>query len=607
MATEQPFWFDGGGTRLFGVYHPATTDEPPRAALVFVHPLFEEKKSAHRILVDTARTLAAAGVAVLRFDLAGCGDSEGALDAQSPSVWQDNICAAARYLAQRLPDTPLGVLGVRMGGTLALSAAIAIPAIKILALWEPVPDGAAWLRERLRQRLVREMLASGRAGDGTAAATGAEQQSLDVDGFRLSPRLAQDIETINVSSPDAVNFNGSVLILKIGSASRPAAAVEALCTRLNTNNAAAEIRHVRAPPFWNRLEPQPCPEAAATTLDWLTSVLSIAASTTGTKGEDAENGAAIRTPGLNPAPNGSVEKQRDDFALHTGEQPLTFGAHGRRLHGILHPACHTDRDPARIPAVLFLHGWGAYRIGPHRMFVHAARFFAGQGNPVLRFDFAGRGDSEGVTEDATIDSMAIDAGRALATLRDAAPDHPLVILGMCSGAKVAAAVAAKHAAEVNGVVLWSPEPPDEAEQAAGGIKRVRRRGDVLRAYWGKLIRPSVWRKVITGGVNWRLVHRALVGRRGPKTNERERDRTVYRAFGSYPGRRLLVFGTADPSADTARKQHRRLAQGSDAEYTEHGIENADHNFYDADWERAVIEISAAWLLTPDKTKARENH
>ena len=74
--TETPFFFPNGSTSLFGVFH-----EPPgpssKSAFVFCHPWGEEKLWAHRGFVSFARTLAADGHPVLRFDYMGNGDSDG--------------------------------------------------------------------------------------------------------------------------------------------------------------------------------------------------------------------------------------------------------------------------------------------------------------------------------------------------------------------------------------------------------------------------------------------------------------------------------------------------------------------------------------------------
>ena len=56
---ERVVEFVSGGAPLHGVLH--TPDQEQGRALVFCHPFAEEKKCAHRALVETARACAAAG------------------------------------------------------------------------------------------------------------------------------------------------------------------------------------------------------------------------------------------------------------------------------------------------------------------------------------------------------------------------------------------------------------------------------------------------------------------------------------------------------------------------------------------------------------------
>ena len=74
--TETPVFFKNGTNRLFGIVHYPETGEPENA-FVFCHPFAEEKLWAHRVYVNFARYLAKHGWAVLRFDYAGYGDSDG--------------------------------------------------------------------------------------------------------------------------------------------------------------------------------------------------------------------------------------------------------------------------------------------------------------------------------------------------------------------------------------------------------------------------------------------------------------------------------------------------------------------------------------------------
>ena len=108
--------FESGGEPLHGVLHVAS--EPASRALVLCHPFAEEKKCAHRTMVEAARAIAEAGIAVLRFDHRGCGDSPGSFGACDVHDWRADIRGALECAARETGATA-GLLGLRLGATLA--------------------------------------------------------------------------------------------------------------------------------------------------------------------------------------------------------------------------------------------------------------------------------------------------------------------------------------------------------------------------------------------------------------------------------------------------------------------------------------------------------
>jgi hypothetical protein len=78
---------------------------------------------------------------------------------------------------------------------------------------------------------------------------------------------------------------------------------------------------------------------------------------------------------------------------------------------------HLPDGRGRAPAVLMCHGFTGHKAEAHRLFVHTARRLMQEGLVVLRFDFLGSGDSEGLFEEMTIRGEVEDALNALAFLR----------------------------------------------------------------------------------------------------------------------------------------------------------------------------------------------
>ncbi|HEY0179321.1 MAG TPA: hypothetical protein VGC30_06790 [Dokdonella sp.] len=128
--------------RLFAVRRAGPA---PAAAFVLCPPFFHEQFLSYRLLSLTAARLAARGIASLRFDYFGSGDSWGSeADFSLAGAIADTETALAE-LAARLPGVPLRLLGARAGAWPAATVAArhGLP----LWLWQPLPDGAEWLRE----------------------------------------------------------------------------------------------------------------------------------------------------------------------------------------------------------------------------------------------------------------------------------------------------------------------------------------------------------------------------------------------------------------------------------------------------------------------------
>jgi putative redox protein len=82
--------------------------------------------------VHISRTLSRRGIAVLRFDFTGLGESEGEFAATTFSSQVSDLRAAASFLEREL-QAPRLLIGHSMGGTAALAAALEIPSIAAVA------------------------------------------------------------------------------------------------------------------------------------------------------------------------------------------------------------------------------------------------------------------------------------------------------------------------------------------------------------------------------------------------------------------------------------------------------------------------------------------
>ena len=240
MPTENAFRFDEDNS-LFGVLHAVEAARPP-CAVVFCPPMAEEKKSSYRTFVETARALADAGVPSLRFDYFGTGDSDGHFTGFAPGRAVEDIAAAARTLRERAAVESVVLLGLRLGGTIALSAAGRADAGRVL-LWEPIVSGKRFFDLTIKRQMMRRQLIGGGGGE-------SQEGIVDLDGYPLSREAADEVGQLDAVEAMA-GFDGPVGLLQIShteSASRDSQQL------IDAGGDRLTFHAVVCQPFWSRID-----------------------------------------------------------------------------------------------------------------------------------------------------------------------------------------------------------------------------------------------------------------------------------------------------------------------------------------------------------------
>lgn len=105
-------------------------DAPPRAWALFAH-CFTGSKNL-KVTTVISRALCASGIAVLRFDFTGLGESEGEFADTTFSTNVGDLRSAAEYL-EREHRAPALLVGHSLGGTAILKAALELPYVRAVA------------------------------------------------------------------------------------------------------------------------------------------------------------------------------------------------------------------------------------------------------------------------------------------------------------------------------------------------------------------------------------------------------------------------------------------------------------------------------------------
>jgi exosortase A-associated hydrolase 2 len=133
------------------------------------------------------------------------------------------------------------------------------------------------------------------------------------------------------------------------------------------------------------------------------------------------------------------------------EESVEFESGGLTLRGVVHRPAH---DPPAV-GIVFVHPFAEEKKSAHRTFVEMARAAADAGCAVLRFDFRGCGDSDGLFEEADLQAWRADLRRAFALAKETLGRPRMGLLGLRLGAALAAELAEEEL-ELAFLLLWEP-------------------------------------------------------------------------------------------------------------------------------------------------------
>lgn len=287
--------------------------------------------------------------------------------------------------------------------------------------------------------------------------------------------------------------------------------------------------------------------------------------------------------------------------MNSAESALAFPCGTDELVAVV----HRGAAEARV-GVLVVVGGPQYRVGSHRQFVLLARGLAGQGLPVMRFDYRGMGDASGHV--LTFEESGEDIRRAIDKFFLCEPTlRSVVIWGLCDAAS-AALFYAHRDARVSGLVLLNPWVRTEAGMAKAYMKHY---------YLQRAFSPEFWKKAVTGKLNLAAALKGFmalaVKLRGGEKPEGLAGRgtqtiavtaplpeRMAQGWDKFKGPVLLILsGNNDYVADefrdlvTASRSWQRRVKRSDVTWQD--FPAANHTFSRSDWRHQVEQWTGQWI------------
>lgn len=137
--------FENQGQKIFGVVHRPLTDMPCPAVLM-CHGFAGHKIGKNKLYVSLSEKLAELGIASLRFDFRGSGDSEGDFSHMTISGEVGDAVEATEYLieASGIDSSALGIFGRSLGGIVAIMTAEQTNVFQSIAIWASAFHANKW-------------------------------------------------------------------------------------------------------------------------------------------------------------------------------------------------------------------------------------------------------------------------------------------------------------------------------------------------------------------------------------------------------------------------------------------------------------------------------
>ncbi|MEO9198836.1 MAG: hypothetical protein ABI206_08800 [Antricoccus sp.] len=347
---DNPGWFGPPDRALFGWLCVPDTEEAAWGVLLCAS-VGEEEHNAHETFRELAHTLATHGIASLRFDYQGTGDSVGNwTDPGRVEAWICSVQTAYEALRE-IGVSKVAAVGMRFGASLVAAAAQrGLIDFDALVLWDPC-GGKSLLREGQARRPSRREPAAGAA---------------DTPGYLYSPDTAHDMRELSVASLPPGRIASRLMVLTRNDRPTP----RALRRRLEGDHiewaSAVGQGDLLDVPMTDNSVPI---ESLGQIVRWLQEI-------------DRQPPQHLRSKLMRQLTLPTV-----DEGSPLSERVVSLGRIG--LFGII-------TEPERLrraPTVVLINVANDRHVGPGRRWVEYARSWAAHGFRVLRMDQSGAGDS----------------------------------------------------------------------------------------------------------------------------------------------------------------------------------------------------------------------
>jgi hypothetical protein len=211
---------------------------------IYCHPLFDERKCAHRFSYQLKNTFLAAGLTLERFDYRGTGEAAG-------DFKDISLETLRRDVSQQANGDKICLIGLRLGASLALDYSVRnSEAVRKMVLLEPIVNGAQYVDYLYRKQHIKDLMT------GKSVGIPRDNGYVNIEGYKTNVHFLEQVKSLDLIEKAKENLpKSSVLIIQISNYSKIDPEIAVLAKQLESSAKQIIFKNVNMPIFWERL---PC-------------------------------------------------------------------------------------------------------------------------------------------------------------------------------------------------------------------------------------------------------------------------------------------------------------------------------------------------------------
>ena len=209
---------------------------------IYCHPLFDERKCAHRFSYQLSKVFEKNNLQLERFDYQGTGEANG-------EFFEVTMDSLRKDLATKVEGGDVCLIGTRFGATIAFDCCCqGKSTIQMLVLIEPVVNGQSYVKYLFRKQHLKDMMT-----DNDSEFAG-EDRFCNLEGYKTASKFIEQIKQIQLVETSEKMRPGTIVhVVQISASSRINAEYALFTEHLKKRDVQASVEIFDLPVFWERI------------------------------------------------------------------------------------------------------------------------------------------------------------------------------------------------------------------------------------------------------------------------------------------------------------------------------------------------------------------